>query len=165
MKYNADINLRERARRRWFIVLGCAVVAGGYWFRADLQKKQAAARSAPTAAELLAEAPGSGGADDSVPSFLDESMLAPFRVPGIGFAEFDAAAEEGWLATDYTRPIRFGLGGGEERASVAISVSGGSPGAVMVGPQVTELDRPAAPQAPAVPTRRVNVPQTLPQPR
>lgn len=175
MKYNADVNLRQRAQRKWFILLGCALVAGGLWFRAEQKRKQAAARFAPTASESATTSPAGGTADGADVFLVDEAVRTPFVAPGLGFEEDDFAAES-WMVAGHSAPARFGLassadvyagglrfGDSEERGGVAISVSGRSDSGIVIGPEVTDLARPVAPRAPSLPVKSARPIQAMPR--
>jgi hypothetical protein len=104
MKFNGEVDLRQRARRKWFVLLACLLIAGGWWYRADQQKKRAAARL--DVPEAIAKTPSSGTPS---PQVIDESVASPFQVPAVAFGSAGRDGSNQHASIDYSRPVVMGL--------------------------------------------------------
>jgi hypothetical protein len=116
MKFNGEVDLRQRARRKWFVLLACLLVAGGWWYRTDQQKKRAEAGK-----PLSEKATKASASATDTPFLIDEAVASSFSAPALALGETGQAGfgvTNRDKAIDYSRPVVIGL---NQTASVPAS--------------------------------------------
>jgi hypothetical protein len=156
MKFNGDVDLRQRARRKWLVVLACLLVAGGVWYGVD-QKKEKRSISLQAGIEQKA-APSSTG--DATLVLADESVANPFNAPTVAFGEPTPISSDALAQVDIGNPLNAGmerrvlvpsvdpwLGPREKSDTTRISFADRPKGGngFAIEPQVIELSAPVIP--------------------
>lgn len=135
MKLSGEVDLRKRARRKWLVVLTCAVAAGGWYAKQQLTPEKAIA------------APAEVAATDS-PSAFGE-LAEPFVMPDLSLATVAEPYEPGFhvqvMGLDGLSPAP------SEPDTVRLESSGSA----------EDLVVPVRPMSELLPTRASSVPKPI----
>jgi hypothetical protein len=158
MKFNGDVDLRQRARRKWFVLLACSLVAGGVWYRGEQTKKKQEALVMPAASPNPVAAP----AEASKSFLVDETLVNPFYAPTLALGHAEGSATGVFVRMDHGASLYLGagqmaaadggglwLGAGTRPAATPILISdrARSGNGFSVEPNSVELQAPAIPKS------------------
>lgn len=86
MKLNSEIDLRQRARRKWYFLLVVLALAGGWWLRKERAENERAAMRLPTADTGATSNPVARSGSASALGLADSLESLRLETPSLGLA-------------------------------------------------------------------------------